>query len=159
MLKNIKGLKRLPLQFPVYVVEDTSASFGGKMFKRNALIVWYKGEMVYCNRFPRNYAGNNPMLEVCYYDFDFQCWMEAEPAKNMYTKLLWAVWRSGGYKKTSHEINSADCAELMKHDRRHKRGSGQREITTTITDYDCCHTPSMRPGRWGHIEGYWGTYA
>lgn len=152
--KDIKGLKRLQFEFPVYVVQAESVSFGGRTLRKNGLLIWYRGEMVYCDRFPRKYAGNNPMLEVCYYDFDFEAWGDTYAEKSMYTKLLWAVWRSGGYKKVQAPNN---YEELMKHDRRHKRGSGQREITATITDYDCCHTPCMRPGRWGHIEGYWNT--
>lgn len=161
MFTKIKGLVRLTgYSFPIYYVQGESVSWGGRTLKRNALIVWYKKDMVYCDHFPKGYKGTNPMLKVNYYDFDFQVWNDAYVERSAYTKVLYAVWKREGQKKIRPSLDEHDYVELMKHDHVCKNGTGQKDRVHTISDDEYLFRPSGRgagTGRYGRPEGMWAT--
>lgn len=140
------SFKKLPYGFTAYVCRDSYA-WGNLHMVKNALVIWVEGNLVYCEDFPANYAGKSPMLKVWYWNFKWNVW-ECVTERSRYTQGLYAIWCNGGCKKTGIEY---DYASLMKHDRRHKRASGQREYVNAITDYDCVGCPQMRAK---HVEGY-----
>lgn len=143
------SLKKLACSVTAFVVEK-NVSIGGKTLYKNGILIWDKGTLAYCDRFPRNYKGGNPWLEVSFYDFQFNYW-ETYNDKSEFSRKLYAIWTAGGYKKTQPELEFREYEKLMKHDRRHKRAQGQRDNVRAITDYDCAHCPQMRAG---HVEGY-----
>lgn len=146
---NMPFLKKLSCSITAYVVQR-EVTIGDKRLLRNGVLIWDKGVLAYCDCFPRNFKGSNPWLKVSFYDFQFNYW-ETYTDRSEVSKKLFAIWQAGGYKTSKAELNERDCVELMKHERLHKRGTGQREYVEAITDYDCAHSPGMRAG---HIEGY-----
>jgi len=141
--------KKLPCSITAFVVQK-SVTIGGKTLHKNGLLIWDKKVLAYADRFPRNFKGKNPWLEVSFYDFQYNCW-ETYNDKSEFSYKLYQIWLAGGLKKTRPELEFNEYVELMKHDRRHKKAQGQREYVNAITDYDCVHCPAMRAG---HVEGY-----
>ena len=60
--------------------------------------------------------------------------------KNGYTDLLWDAHRR--FERKSHRKNGVNYEKLMRHDRRHKHGSGSsRDYVNAVTDYECAKVP------------------
>lgn len=134
------------------MIVQEAVKIGNLQLVRNAVLLWDKGDLMYVERFPCKYAGKNPFLEVWHYNWTANFW-ECYTERGRYSRIFWETHVKGGRKKIAgtRDYTQAEYAELMKHDRRHKRGTGQREYTQAITDYDCVGCPQMRAG---HVEGY-----
>lgn len=134
------------------LIVQENVKIGNLQLLKNAVLIWDKGDLMYCEKFPKEYKGKNPFLEVWHYDWSANFW-ECYQERGYYPRMFWDTHCAGGRKRINipQEYTVREYAELMKHDRRHKRGTGQREFTQAMTDYDCVHCPQMRAG---HVEGY-----
>ena len=60
-------------------------------------------------------------------------------AKNEYTEMMWDYYRKHQQKR-SHNFRT--CENMMRHERKHKAGSGGSRIYNgSITDYECSKNP------------------
>ena len=68
-------------------------------------------------------------------------WVQHKVIENQFTKEMWTVFYNL-YKK-SKKKEKCNFAELMKHERRHKKTSGfsTRDNVHVITDYECSKNP------------------
>lgn len=139
--------------FCTTLIVQEDVKIGNLRLVRNAILLWDRGNLMYCEKFPDTYKGANPFLEVWFYNWDANFW-ECYRERGLYQRVFWDIYQKGGHKRIhiKQEYTVREYAEMMKHDRRHKRsGGGQIDNKHSITDYDCCYSPQMRAG---HVEGY-----
>lgn len=86
-----------------------------------------------CSHFP-NYNGNINKLIIPIFWYDYskkQC--GSTLLKNKISVRMFIAWDLWGRPKAAH-VKSCNYENMMKHDRRHKHGSGQRVVSNTMTD-------------------------
>lgn len=61
--------------------------------------------------------------------------------KNALTELMWNCYRK--HKKRNRKKSIGYYKNMMKHERKHKRGSGGQRLgfSETVTDYECTNNP------------------
>lgn len=79
------------------------------------------------------------------YNLELTVWLPTENkwvrtyAKNEYTEMMWNYYRKHQQKR-SHNFRT--CENMMRHERKHKAGSGGSRIYNgSITDYECSSNP------------------
>lgn len=100
------------------------------------MIKFENGSEILCMDFHKMH--NQKLNVLCYDPFDKK-WKHF-CVKNEYTEMLWKYHRKYE-RKLSCKIN---CHALMRHDRRHKTGSGGVRLKKwcgEITDYECSKNP------------------
>lgn len=79
-------------------------------------------------------------LNVIVYNCVEKTWTQCK-MRNKYTEIMWNYHRQTQCKKSDHKTN---YAQLMKHDRKRKSGSGGVRLgkfNGTVTDYECTKNP------------------
>lgn len=101
----------------------------------SVMLKFENGSKILCMDFHKM---QSQKLNVLCYDPFNKIWKQF-CVKNEYTDLLWKYHRKYE-RKLSCKIN---CHALMRHDRRHKTGSGGSHFINnrTITDYECSKNP------------------
>lgn len=78
-------------------------------------------------------------LNVIVYNSVEKTWTKCK-MHNKYTEIMWNYYRKT--QRRSH--NKVNYAQMMKHDRKHKTGSGGMRLSKfngTVTDYECTKNP------------------
>ena len=81
------------------LVSEREQNAGNIRIPKNALILIHDdGTKILCKKFPRNYKGKNPGLEIYYWDDIHNVW-EWDLWQNKYTRILWGYYVKSGSKK------------------------------------------------------------
>ena len=89
----------------------------------------------FCTRFP-NYNGksHNVILNVIWYDWT-ACTIGNTTIKNDVSIALYNAWKNASEPRTRkihHELSYNDYKNMMKHDRKKKKGSGSRSTNSEV---------------------------
>ena len=100
------------MKYTVYISEKEQKLCNIYLPKNAIIIKDENDELTVCMDFPRNYKGHNPCLKIYYWDEIHECF-EADLWQNEATRVLWAIYAKGGYKKMG-KIMFPEIAKIYK---------------------------------------------
>lgn len=118
----------------------------GRTFPKGSQTLETQGYIFVCSDF----SGNKPSLPVLKYDKKFGTWEKAWVNKGS-AKKLWTSYIKAGMPDIDN-LRHEDYANMMKHSRRHKRGTGSKDRPYTITD-QLVHRGFTDESHWAGMVG------
>lgn len=147
------------LSAPRCYITRTQVYFYDFVVRANSVIYVDSAQILWtCDRFP-NYAGNpkNVRLQASYFDLQTHEIGRAFIQGCRASIALFTAWKGANKPHTRRmecALTDADFADLMRHDRKHKRGTGgvrlSAKVDATITD-SLRYNQVTEPAYWANI--------
>lgn len=113
-----------------------SNGINGRYFPTNSIVLRLENNTILiCQNFRKTH--NNSVELFCYLPKEKK-WVKTY-ANNKYTKIMFQYYQDN---KPKRKRNKTNYVQLMRHDRKHKKGGGGKiSHTQTVTDYECRKIP------------------
>lgn len=104
-----------------------------KEFPMNSVILRLEnGTEFVCTNFRQ--SRKNPLQVYCYASGNWTMTLLNGKLKN----IMWSYYRE---RMKIYRRRKANYKQIMRHERKKKKGSGSRIVTNSITDYECAKNP------------------
>lgn len=116
-----------------------STAIHEKTFLKGNVVLYLDNNMILVSS-DFNHKRTQKLQMFCYLPVDKK-WVLTHD-KNQYTELMWDCYRRNKVRhKKKESINK--YKHMMKHERKHKRGSGGQRLgfSEIVTDYECTNNP------------------
>ena len=119
-----------------------SRIISGKLFPAGSFVLvdqytssFSSGYEIYvATKIPASYKGKNPLLTLHVYSDCTGSW-ETDIFRNKISLKIWDAYLKHNKPEIDQNfVTDQDAANMMRHDRKHKSGSGRRDFVNTITD-------------------------